>query len=99
MNNNTALTTIPSFNKDAKATTKEVLLKYLIYLPLFVITVAIALVMGYLYVKYKSPEYAASVSVFFPEGSKGNSGTSNEMNALNDVMLYNKRVNLANEIQ
>ncbi len=39
------------------------------------------------------------VSVYFPEGSKGGNGSGSEMSALNDVLLYSKRVNLANEIQ
>ncbi len=101
MNTSLSLSDINS-NTPAKPTTKEVLLKYLIYFPLFIITLGVSLGLAYLYVKYKSPVYSSSISVFFPEGNKGTGGSStgSEMGSgLNELMLFSKKVNLANEIE
>jgi capsular exopolysaccharide synthesis family protein len=99
MNNSVSISDL-SVNKSYKATTKEMLLKYVIYFPLFIITIALALSLAYLYVRYTPPLYSSSISVFFPEGSKGGgSSDPSELGGLNDLMLYNKKVNLANEIQ
>ncbi len=101
MNTSLSLSDINS-NTQSKTTTKEVLLKYLIYFPLFIITLGVALGLAYLYVKYKSPVYSSSISVFFPEGNKGAGGSSSpgsEMGGINELMLFSKKVNLANEIE
>ncbi|MEJ7828467.1 MAG: polysaccharide biosynthesis tyrosine autokinase [Segetibacter sp.] len=101
MNTSLSLSDINS-NTQSKATTKEVLLKYLIYFPLFIITLGVSLGLAYLYVKYKTPVYSSSISVFFPEGNKGAGGSNSgsEMSSgINELMLFSKKVNLANEIE
>ncbi len=102
MNTSLSLSDINS-NAQLKPTTKEVLLKYLIYFPLFIITLGVALGLAYLYIKYKTPVYSSSISVFFPEGNKGAGGSSasgSEMGGgINELMLFSKKVNLANEIE
>jgi tyrosine-protein kinase Etk/Wzc len=85
--------------RPSKLSPKEMVLKYYIYLPLFILIIALSLGISYLYIRYKSPVYASSVSVFFPEGNKGGGNTSGEMSGLNDLILYNKKVNLSNETQ
>lgn len=93
--------TLSDLNKSqqSKLSTKEVLLKYFIYLPLFIISVILAVGIAFVYIRYKSPIYNSSISVFFPETNKSGGSSSGEMSGLDEIMMFNKKVNLSNEIQ
>jgi tyrosine-protein kinase Etk/Wzc len=88
-----------NFSNSTKLSTKDVVLKYFIYLPLFIIVLIVTVGVSYLYIRYKSPVYSSSISVFFPEGSKGAGSSPSDMNGLGEIMMFNKKVNLANEIE
>ena len=77
---------------------KELLLKYIIYWPIFVITIPVSIAVSYVYLKYQSPVYTSYISVYFPEGSKGGSNGA-DASVLSDVLIFNKKVNLQNEIR
>jgi tyrosine-protein kinase Etk/Wzc len=79
---------------------KEILLKYINYLPLFIITIVVTIVFAVLYVKYKTPVYTSSISIFIPDQQRGGGATNGaDMSGLSEIMLFNRKVNLANEMQ
>lgn len=81
-----------------KLTPKEIFFKYIVYLPLFIVCVGIAITTAYIYLRYKVPYYSSSISLLYKDASgKYLGGDENMM--LDDVMLYKKRSNLANEIE
>ncbi len=81
-----------------KLTPKEIFYKYIVYLPLFIVCVGIAITTAYIYLRYKVPYYSSSISLLYKDASgKYLGGDENMM--LDDVMLYKKRSNLANEIE
>jgi len=81
-----------------KLTPKEIFYKYIVYLPLFIVCVGIAITTAYIYLRYKVPYYSSSISLLYKDASgKYIGGDENMM--LDDVMLYKKRSNLANEIE
>lgn len=97
MNNPLSLSDLNK-NQQSKLSTKEVLLKYLIYFPLFIISVTLAIGISFIYIRYKSPVYNSAIAVYFPEGNKGGS-SSGDMKGLDEIMMFNNKVNLSNEIQ
>jgi tyrosine-protein kinase Etk/Wzc len=88
-------------NLSNKISPKEILFKYLSYWPLFLISILVFTTAAYLYIKYKTPEYVSSISIYLPNQEKSAGGGSNgsEMAGLNEIMLFNRSVNLSNEIQ
>ncbi|MDB5191554.1 MAG: hypothetical protein JWQ96_1117 [Segetibacter sp.] len=83
-----------------KISPKEVLLKYFNYWPLFLITTIVASASAYAYVKYTPPVFASSISIYLPSQQKGSDATNGgDMTGLSEIMLYNRQVNLSNEIQ
>ena len=81
-----------------KLTPKEIFFKYIVYLPLVIVCVGIAITTAYIYLRYKVPYYSSSISLLYKDASgKYLGGDENMM--LDDVMLYKKRSNLANEIE
>jgi tyrosine-protein kinase Etk/Wzc len=87
-----------NIKQQSKLSIKELFLKYSIYLPLIVVSVAIAIGLSYVYLKYQSPIYSSSIAVYFPDESKGGSGNA-DASVLSEVLLFDKKVNLTNEIQ
>lgn len=77
-----------------KFTPKEFLFKYLVYLPLFIATVTIALALAYLYLRYQVPHYSSSVSILIKDDKN-----SQPSDALNEIVLFKPKTNLANEIE
>jgi tyrosine-protein kinase Etk/Wzc len=79
-----------------KLSPKELFFKYLVYLPLFIICTAISVTVAYLYIRYKVPIYSSSISILINDARSN--GPSDEM-MLEQLTLYKKRANLANEIE
>lgn len=79
-----------------KLSAKEMFFKYLVYLPLFILCTAIAITIAYLYIRYKVPIYTSSISMLINDNSR-NPGGDDMM--LDQLTLYKKRANLANEIE
>jgi tyrosine-protein kinase Etk/Wzc len=71
--------------------------KYLVYLPLFIISTAAAVTVAYMYIRYKVPIYTSSISILINDNSKGGSPSDDMM--LEQLTLYKKKANLANEIE
>jgi tyrosine-protein kinase Etk/Wzc len=80
-----------------KLSAKEMFFKYLVYLPMFIICTAAAVTVAYMYIRYKVPIYSSSISMLINDNSKGG-GPSDDM-MLEQLSLYKKKSNLANEIE
>ena len=77
-----------------KFTPKEFIFKYLVYLPLFIVSVSIALVFAYLYLRYQVPYYNSAVSILIKDDKN-----TQPADALNEIVLFKPKTNLANEIE
>lgn len=92
-NNNISSSVVMDNNK---LSAKEMFFKYLVYLPLFIISIGVFITIAYIYIRYKVPIYNSSISIMIKDSRSGSSGDNM---LLDDVMFYNKRANLANEIE
>jgi tyrosine-protein kinase Etk/Wzc len=77
-----------------KMSAKEMFFKYLVYLPWFILSLAFAVTMAYMKIRYSVPLYNSSVSILIRNEKK--SSAPNEI-SLDRLMLSNS-VNLSNEI-
>ncbi len=95
--NNTAnnIVSAPGLKENTKITPKEIVFKYLIYLPLFVLTLALSISVAYIYLRYKIPMYSSSLSLLIKDETK--SGGSDAL--LDNLGIYKKKANLSNEIE
>ena len=76
-------------------TAKEFVLKYMIYLPFFIVSIAICVFIAFLYVRYKVPKYHSSISILIKDDGKN--GSSDAL--LEGLGMPKRKPNLANEIQ
>jgi capsular exopolysaccharide synthesis family protein len=80
-----------------RVTPKELLFKYLAYLPLFIVSVVVCTAAGIMYSRYTKPLYKASAKVLVKgEDNNRRIGGSSD---LIDNALTAKRINLDNEIE
>jgi len=75
---------------------RDIFYKYIRFLPLFILSVAFALLVAYLYLRYSIPIYAVSGSMLIRSEQQGGGGRNNE---LENLMNSNKADNIANEIE
>ena len=90
-------------DSEKKASFSEVLYLYLSYLPLFIVTVSLALTAAYVYLRYQTPEYKNTTSIVVKADDKS-SGSIRGVAAggdLIDAAMFGgaKRINLENEIE
>jgi len=89
---------IENINLDNQGETKkrsspiELLFKYLSYLPLFILTIAISTTIGEIYVRYVVPKYKATTLVLV----RGDDKSGND---ILDNLFSSKKVNIENEIE
>lgn len=77
---------------------REELDKYLFYWKWFVLSVIIAFVVGYLYLRYSTPVYRASTTILVKDDKKG--GLASEFAGLSEIGLFgNSKSNVDNEIE
>lgn len=79
-----------------RLTPKEIFFKYLIYLPLFITSLVVAITIAYLYIRYTVPMYNSTISIVV-NTDKGNKGYAEDL-PIDGLMLY-KGTNLSNEIE
>src|SRR3954470_19079516 len=77
-----------------KFTPKELFLKYVVYLPLFILSAGVAVTWAYVYLRYQVPYYSSSVSILIKDDKN-----SQPSDALNEIVLLKPKINLANEIE
>ncbi len=81
--------------KKNKINPKEVVFRYLVYLPLVIVCVCIAFAAAYLYLRYTVPRYNSSISLLINSDKNGRGNTD----ALDQLVIYKNRANLANEVE
>lgn len=95
-NNNNTSNIVIQDSSTYKLSAKEQFFKYLVYLPLFIICTAISITLAYVYIRYKVPIYSSGISLLINDN--GRTGGGDDM-MLEQLSLYKKRSNLANEIE
>jgi capsular exopolysaccharide synthesis family protein len=81
---------------DSGLTIKDLLFKYLRFLPLFIISIALALLVAYIYLRYTTPIYASSGALIV----KDDNGTSaNSGDRFQQLFVLDNSMNLKNEIE
>lgn len=76
---------------------REQLEKYLKYWRWFALSVFIALLVAFIYLRYAQPQYRATATILVKDDRKGS--LSSEMSAFNDLGLMNVKSNVDNEIE
>src|SRR6186713_1771589 len=80
---------------DTGLTIKDLLFKYLRFLPLFIISIALALLVAYIYLRYTSPVYSSSGALIVKDdGASGSSG-----DRFQQLFVLDGSMNLKNEIE
>ncbi|MFT3932624.1 MAG: polysaccharide biosynthesis tyrosine autokinase [Chitinophagaceae bacterium] len=82
---------------------KEVLLKYLSYWPLFLISLALCVGGGIMYLRYTTPKYMATAFILVKDEQSGAGGGSKSGNTSDDLIRSalsgEKKMNIDNELQ
>lgn len=91
------LNTDLSNNSKRKFSLREIIIKYLSYLPLFLLSLVICLGSAYLYIRYKVPIYKAGVQMMVG----GNTSAQNAYNQdiISQAVSGVRAINIDNEIQ
>ena len=58
----------------AKLSGKEIVYKYIVFLPLFIVSVGIALTVAYINLRYKVPIYSSSISLLIKDDKSSRGG-------------------------
>lgn len=89
--------TLHSKEKRFKLTPREIIFKYIVYLPLFIFSVGICLTVAYIYLRYQIPYYSSSIQLLIKDDKGSRSGGNTD--ALDELILFKSKVNLSNEIE
>ena len=81
----------------AKLSGKEIVYKYIVFLPLFIVSVGIALTVAYINLRYKVPIYSSSISLLIKDDKSSRGGGEDLISE--NLTTYKKKTNLANEIE
>jgi capsular exopolysaccharide synthesis family protein len=76
---------------------KELIFKYVAFLPLFILTTAICFGIAYIYIRYKVPKFTSYISLLIKDDDKNRRSGSEDM--LLDIGLFSRKSNLANEVE
>ena len=81
----------------AKLSGKEIVYKYIVFLPLFIVSISIALTVAYINIRYKVPIFSSSISLLIKDDKSSRGGGEDLI--LENLTTYKKKTNLANEIE
>ncbi len=81
----------------AKLSGKEIVYKYIVFLPLFIVSISIAMTVAYINIRYKVPIYSASISLLIKDDKSSRGGGEDLISE--NLTSYKKKTNLANEIE
>ena len=81
----------------AKLSGKEIVYKYIVFLPLFIVSISIALTVAYINIRYKVPIYSSYISLLIKDDKSSRGGGEDLI--LENLTTYKKKTNLANEIE
>ena len=82
-------------DQSSRFTPKELLVKYLAFLPLFLISIVLCLSIATIYTRYITPKYVANTLMYIKE-EKGSGG---QTDVLEKAILNKSSVNIENEMQ
>jgi tyrosine-protein kinase Etk/Wzc len=82
----------------AGLTFKELLFKYLRFLPFFIISLALALLTGYLYLRYTTPTYQSTGSLVVKEDNAATGGMGSN-DRFQQMFVMDNAINVKNEIE
>ena len=77
---------------------KDVLVKYLFNWKWFLISIALCLVLGSVYLRYQTPVYEVNATILIKDDKKGGS-MSDELSAFEDLGIFKNNKNIDNEIE
>lgn len=78
---------------------RELLFKYLAYLPLFILSVVVCVGIGYVYIKYTVPIYNASTLLLIKPGEDNTISQTGGNDPISIALTGGRKVNLDNEIE
>src|SRR5215203_6248828 len=81
---------------DSGLTFKDLLFKYLRFLPLFIISIALSLLVAYIYLRYTNPIYASSGALIVKDDNGASGGSTDRFQQL---FVMDGSMNLKNEIE
>src|SRR5215211_200035 len=80
---------------------KDMLFKYIRFLPLFIISLALALLFAFIYLRYTTPVYQSHGALIVKDdnGSGGNSGGGASGDLFQQMFVLDNSINVKNEIE
>ena len=81
----------------AKLSGKEIVYKYIVFLPLFIVSISISMTVAYINIRYKIPIYSSSISLLIKDDRSSRGGGEDLI--LENLTTYKKKTNLSNEIE
>ena len=79
-----------------KTNYREIIFKYLAHWKLFIVLTVSALSLAYVYLRYTTPQYEASLTIMIKNNQKGGSGMS-ETSVFEDLTIFNEGLFIENE--
>lgn len=84
--------------ESAGLTFKEMLFKYLRFLPFFIISFSLALLTGYIYLRYTTPTYSSNGALVVKEDNTATSGLGSA-DRFQQMFVMDNAINVKNEIE
>src|SRR5215204_1893996 len=79
---------------------KDVLFKYIRFLPLFVISLALSLLVAYIYLRYTTPVYQSNGALIVKDdNASGGGGTGGGNDRFQQMFVMDNTINIKNEIE
>jgi tyrosine-protein kinase Etk/Wzc len=78
---------------------KDVLFKYIRFLPLFVISLALSLLVAYIYLRYTTPVYRSSGALIVKEDNTNSGGGGSGGDRFQQMFVMDNSINIKNEIE
>ena len=76
---------------------KDILVKYIYSWKWFVLSIALAIFLGFVYIRYQTPQFEVNASILIKDDKKG--GLSDELSAFQDLEVLKNNKNIDNEIE
>jgi len=81
----------------ARLSGKEIVYKYIVFLPLFIVSISIALSIAYINIRYQIPIFTSSITLLIKDDKSSRGGGEDLI--LENLTSYKKKTNLSNEIE
>jgi len=88
----------PTGDEQGKFSPADILFKYLAFLPLFILSLAISIALGVAYLRYTTPVYESSVQMLVKSGER-NPVYGGEGDVVERALYGPRDINMSNEIQ